>query len=107
LVKIVDKMKKYLATQVKMHCCVYKWYSCIFFEQILRDIYIGFLQIGHPVASYMIPNSGKIIASGDIQEINRLLQFILGCAVNSQRKDHFVKEILKMEETVQVSKIRT
>jgi hypothetical protein len=55
----------------------------------------------------MIPNSGKIIASGDIQEINRLLQFILGCAVNSQRKDHFVKEILKMEETVQVSKITT
>ena len=67
-------------------------------------VFLYFFQSEHRVASYMVPNSGKIIASGDIQEINRLLQLILGCAVNSDRKDNFIAGIRELEEKVQVNR---
>jgi len=38
---------------------------------------------------------------GDKQELGRMLQLVLGCAVNCDDKDEYIRCIMSMEEAVQ------
>lgn len=37
----------------------------------------------------------------DVEELGRLLQLILGCAVNCANKEEYIGKIMSMEESVQ------
>ncbi|CAL8083230.1 unnamed protein product [Orchesella dallaii] len=58
-------------------------------------------QVGHSLPSTLLPNIPRIMTTGDLNEISRLLQLLLGCAVNSPRKEDFVKRIQTMATSVQ------
>src|SRR5687768_1519286 len=60
-------------------------------------------QVGHTVPTALNPNIPRIIASGDIKEIQKLLQLLLICAVQcSPRREEFIRFIQTMETSVQV-----
>ena len=42
----------------------------------------------------------------DVSELGRLLQLILGCAVNCEEKQEYIQRIMGMEESVQHSVMR-
>lgn len=43
----------------------------------------------------------KIVENIDSKELARLMQLILGCAINCNRKQNYITNIMEMEETVQ------
>lgn len=48
-----------------------------------------------------IPNINEIAEKQDPKQLARLLQLILGCAVNCTKKHVYIEAILELEETVQ------
>ena len=48
-------------------------------------------------ALYLVPGE-----QSDEGELGRLLQLILGCAVNCEDKQEYIQRIMSMEESVQV-----
>ncbi|KAG8335976.1 Protein Hook 3 [Homalodisca vitripennis] len=48
------------------------------------------------------PDVGKIGEKCDTTELGRLLQLILGCAVNCSQKEKYIERIMSLEESVQV-----
>jgi hypothetical protein len=47
------------------------------------------------------PNLKLIVENGNLLEMGRLLQLILGCAVNCDNKQDYIQAIMGMEESVQ------
>lgn len=54
-----------------------------------------------PLAEFAKPDVMKIGDQGDATELGRLLQLILGCAVNCSHKQDYITRIMSMEESVQ------
>lgn len=50
---------------------------------------------------YVKPDAIKIGEQCDMKELRRLLQLILGCAVNCNQKQHYITRIMGLEEVVQ------
>ena len=75
---------------------------------LLKDIenqdgfLFNFQETGHPITFALTPNAGKIVSSGDVKEICRLLQLLLVCAVNSPRAGDFVANIQNLRQDQQV-----
>ncbi|XP_048394584.2 protein Hook homolog 1 isoform X1 [Stegostoma tigrinum] len=67
--------------------------------QIVLDYYHEVL--GQQFADSLRPNLNLIVEHVDIVEIGRLLQLILGCAVNCERKQEHIQNIMTLEESVQ------
>jgi len=66
------------------------------------------LQVGHELPSKLAPNIRGIMmtstSADNLKEISRLLQLLLGCAINSPGREEFVNKIrLNMEPSAQVS----
>ncbi|XP_060686404.1 protein Hook homolog 1 [Hemiscyllium ocellatum] len=67
--------------------------------QMVLDYYHEVL--GQQIADSLHPNLNLIVEHVDIVEISRLLQLILGCAVNCERKQEHIQNIMTLEESVQ------
>lgn len=57
--------------------------------------------LNQPLSGYIKPDANKIGEHCDNHELRRLLQLILGCAVNCNQKQQYITRIMGMEETVQ------
>lgn len=59
---------------------------------------------GQPLSpAFAKPDANLIGRDLDIKELGRLLQLILGCAVNSDRKEFFIENIMGLELDLQLS----
>ncbi|KAL2301974.1 hypothetical protein Nmel_011376 [Mimus melanotis] len=67
--------------------------------QGIMDYYHEFL--GQQIAEELIPDLTRISENSDPTELGRLLQLILGCAVNCERKQEHIQNIMTLEESVQ------
>ncbi|XP_071571680.1 protein Hook homolog 3 [Temnothorax nylanderi] len=57
--------------------------------------------LNQQLSGYAKPDASKIGEHCDNDELRRLLQLILGCAVNCDQKQQYITRIMDMEETVQ------
>ncbi|XP_070164558.1 protein Hook homolog 3 [Polyergus mexicanus] len=57
--------------------------------------------LNQQLSGYVKPDAIKIGEHCDSDELRRLLQLILGCAVNCDQKQQYITKIMGMEETVQ------
>ncbi|XP_038650271.1 protein Hook homolog 1 isoform X1 [Scyliorhinus canicula] len=57
--------------------------------------------LGQQIADSFHPDLNLIVEHVDIVELGRLLQLILGCAVNCEKKQEHIQNIMTLEESVQ------
>lgn len=71
-------------------------------KKILRAV-ISFYeeQIGMRVQETKKPNLKMVVENNNLLEMGRLLQLVLGCAVNCDNKQDYIQAIMGMEESVQ------
>lgn len=72
----------------------------------LRKVLEGILdfyneELGQETSHFRLPDVNKIGERGDPDELGRLLQLILGCAVNCDHKEEYINNIMSLEESVQ------
>lgn len=67
--------------------------------EAIIEYYSEFLS--QPLSGFIKPNSSKIGEHNDFDELKKLLQLVLGCAINCTQKQQYITSIMKMEETVQ------
>lgn len=58
-------------------------------------------QLNQSIRHFPLPDLNKIGEHGDAVEMGRMLQLLLGCAVNCENKQQYIEEIMNMEERVQ------
>uniref|UniRef100_A0A665TX64 Hook microtubule-tethering protein 2 n=1 Tax=Echeneis naucrates TaxID=173247 RepID=A0A665TX64_ECHNA len=63
----------------------------ILFEQVL----------GHQVSDEHLPDVNLIGEMGDVTELGKLVQLVLGCAVSCDKKQEQIQQIMTLEESVQ------
>ncbi|KAG2466543.1 HOOK3 protein, partial [Polypterus senegalus] len=57
--------------------------------------------LGQQINDFTLPDVNLIGEHSDASELGRMLQLILGCAVNCEQKQEYIKTIMMMEESVQ------
>lgn len=57
--------------------------------------------LNQQLSGYIKPDARKIGEHCDTNELHRLLQLVLGCAVNCDQKQQYITRIMDMEKTVQ------
>lgn len=57
--------------------------------------------LGQQISDFTLPDVNLIGEHGDAAELGRMLQLILGCAVNCEQKQEYIQTIMMMEESVQ------
>ncbi|XP_073696279.1 protein Hook homolog 3 [Garra rufa] len=72
----------------------------------LKKILKGILDYNHEVLGqqindFTLPDVNLIAEHSDAAELGRMLQLILGCAVNCEQKQEYIQTIMMMEESVQ------
>uniref|UniRef100_A0A8C9AXI9 Hook microtubule tethering protein 3 n=1 Tax=Prolemur simus TaxID=1328070 RepID=A0A8C9AXI9_PROSS len=72
----------------------------------LKKILKGILDYNHEVLGqqindFTLPDVNLIGEHSDAAELGRMLQLILGCAVNCEQKQEYIQAIMMMEESVQ------
>lgn len=67
--------------------------------QGIMDYYHEFL--GQQISEFLLPDLNRIAENCDPTELGRLLQLILGCAVNCGKKQEHIQVIMTLEESVQ------
>ncbi|XP_069482511.1 protein Hook homolog 3 isoform X2 [Ambystoma mexicanum] len=72
----------------------------------LKKILKGILDYNHEILGqqindYIHPDVNLIGEHSDAAELGRMLQLILGCAVNCEQKQEYIQTIMMMEESVQ------
>ncbi|XP_033007869.1 protein Hook homolog 1 [Lacerta agilis] len=67
--------------------------------QGITDYYHEFL--GQQISEDLLPDLSQISEHSDPVELGRLLQLILGCAVNCEKKQEHIQVIMTLEESVQ------
>ncbi|KAF2976652.1 hypothetical protein EK904_003266, partial [Melospiza melodia maxima] len=79
------------------------WFDASWLSRIKEDVgdnwRIKFL--GQQIAEELIPDLTRISENSDPTELGRLLQLILGCAVNCEKKQEHIQNIMTLEESVQ------
>ncbi|RMX39517.1 hypothetical protein pdam_00006147 [Pocillopora damicornis] len=53
------------------------------------------------ISGFPMPDVNAIVESQEISDLGRLLQLVLGCAVNCEDKQEYIQVIMSMEESVQ------
>ncbi|XP_074612019.1 protein Hook homolog 3-like [Acropora palmata] len=53
------------------------------------------------ITGFSMPDVNAIVENQNISELGRLLQLVLGCAVNCEDKQEYIQVIMSMEESVQ------
>ncbi|XP_074642700.1 protein Hook homolog 3-like isoform X2 [Tubulanus polymorphus] len=73
-------------------------------KKILKGILDYYAEVlGQQINDFHMPDINAIGEEGSRPELGRLLQLILGCAVNCNHKQEYIEKIMAMEETVQQS----
>ncbi|XP_048353326.1 protein Hook homolog 1 isoform X2 [Sphaerodactylus townsendi] len=67
--------------------------------QRIMDYYHEFL--GQQISDNLLPDLSRISEHSDPVQLGRLLQLILGCAVNCEKKQEHIQVIMTLEESVQ------
>uniref|UniRef100_A0A8C3ATR3 Hook microtubule tethering protein 3 n=1 Tax=Cyclopterus lumpus TaxID=8103 RepID=A0A8C3ATR3_CYCLU len=68
----------------------------------VRTLLFVFLFIlGQHIDDFTLPDVNLIGEHSDAAELGRMLQLILGCAVNCEQKQEYIQTIMMMEESVQ------
>ncbi|XP_025048929.1 protein Hook homolog 1 isoform X2 [Alligator sinensis] len=67
--------------------------------QGIMDYYHEFL--GQQISEELVPDLNQISEHSNLTELGRLLQLILGCAVNCEKKQEHIQNIMTLEESVQ------
>uniref|UniRef100_A0A673KZB3 Protein Hook homolog 3-like n=1 Tax=Sinocyclocheilus rhinocerous TaxID=307959 RepID=A0A673KZB3_9TELE len=100
----VDEM----TSGVAMAQVLQKMYVKHYYEWIsnLKKILKGILDYNHEVLGqqindFTLPDISLIAEHSDTAELGRMLQLILGCAVNCEQKQEYIQTIMMMEESVQ------
>uniref|UniRef100_A0A673WCP6 Hook microtubule tethering protein 2 n=1 Tax=Salmo trutta TaxID=8032 RepID=A0A673WCP6_SALTR len=57
--------------------------------------------LGHQVADEHLPDINLIGEFGDVTELGKLVQLVLGCAVSCEKKQEQIQQIMTLEESVQ------
>ncbi|XP_038840325.1 protein Hook homolog 2-like isoform X5 [Salvelinus namaycush] len=57
--------------------------------------------LGHQVADVHLPDINLIGEFGDVTELGKLVQLVLGCAVSCDKKQEQIQQIMTLEESVQ------
>uniref|UniRef100_A0A8C8I988 Uncharacterized protein n=1 Tax=Oncorhynchus tshawytscha TaxID=74940 RepID=A0A8C8I988_ONCTS len=57
--------------------------------------------LGHQVADLHLPDINLIGEFGDVTELGKLVQLVLGCAVSCEKKQEQIQQIMTLEESVQ------
>ncbi|XP_046699739.1 protein Hook homolog 2 isoform X1 [Silurus meridionalis] len=57
--------------------------------------------LGQQVADEHVPDVSLIGETGDVFELGRLVQLVLGCAVSCEKKQEHIQQIMTLEESVQ------
>uniref|UniRef100_A0A8C7RGI0 Hook microtubule tethering protein 2 n=1 Tax=Oncorhynchus mykiss TaxID=8022 RepID=A0A8C7RGI0_ONCMY len=57
--------------------------------------------LGHQVADVHLPDINLIGEFGDVTELGKLVQLVLGCAVSCEKKQEQIQQIMTLEESVQ------
>ncbi|KAF5906019.1 protein Hook 2-like isoform X2 [Clarias magur] len=57
--------------------------------------------LGQQVAEQHVPDVALIGEMGDVAELGRLVQLVLGCAVSCEKKQEHIQQIMTLEESVQ------
>ncbi|XP_075885203.1 protein Hook homolog 3 isoform X2 [Nelusetta ayraudi] len=57
--------------------------------------------LGQHINDFTLPDVNLIGEHGDAAELGRMLQLLLGCAVNCEQKQEYIQTIMMMEESVQ------
>lgn len=71
-------------------------------KRILQGILDFYSEVlGQHILDFRLPDVNAIGEHIDLGELGRLLQLILGCAINCDDKQEYIKRIMLMEETVQ------
>lgn len=65
----------------------------------VQDYYTEVLTMD--ISGFPMPDVNAIVENLDITELGRLLQLVLGCAVNCEDKQEYIQVIMSMEESVQ------
>ncbi|XP_007890129.1 protein Hook homolog 3 isoform X1 [Callorhinchus milii] len=71
-------------------------------KKILKGILDYYHEVlGQQIADFPLPDVNLIGEHSDAAELGRMLQLILGCAVNCEQKQEHIQTIMMMEESVQ------
>ena len=73
-------------------------------KKIIEGIFVYFmdvLNLTSTIAVDLRPDPLKIAEKYDVNELSRLLQLVLGCAVNCLEKQKYITEIMELEESLQ------
>lgn len=65
----------------------------------ILDYYVEVL--GQQISGFRMPDINALGEQNDASELSRLLQLVLGCAVNCDRKHEYIEAIMGLEEDVQ------
>ncbi|XP_060945553.1 protein Hook homolog 2 [Limanda limanda] len=57
--------------------------------------------LGHQVSDEHMPDVSLIGEMGDVTELGKLVQLVLGCAVSCEKKQEQIQQIMTLEESVQ------
>ncbi|XP_019657108.1 protein Hook homolog 2 isoform X3 [Ailuropoda melanoleuca] len=57
--------------------------------------------LGHPVLEQHLPDVSLIGEFSDPEELGKLLQLVLGCAISCEKKQEHIQRIMTLEESVQ------
>uniref|UniRef100_A0A5G2QYW3 Protein Hook homolog 3 n=1 Tax=Sus scrofa TaxID=9823 RepID=A0A5G2QYW3_PIG len=71
-----------------------------FFSYLLIHLLLGCI-LGQQINDFTLPDVNLIGEHSDAAELGRMLQLILGCAVNCEQKQEYIQAIMMMEESVQ------
>uniref|UniRef100_A0A8C3ATJ5 Protein Hook homolog 3 n=1 Tax=Cyclopterus lumpus TaxID=8103 RepID=A0A8C3ATJ5_CYCLU len=64
-------------------------------------LFVGVCILGQHIDDFTLPDVNLIGEHSDAAELGRMLQLILGCAVNCEQKQEYIQTIMMMEESVQ------
>uniref|UniRef100_A0A8C5R1Q0 Hook microtubule tethering protein 1 n=1 Tax=Leptobrachium leishanense TaxID=445787 RepID=A0A8C5R1Q0_9ANUR len=71
-------------------------------KKILQGIVDYYAEcLDQQISEYLLPDLNRIAEFSDPTEMGRLLQLILGCAINCEKKQEHIQVIMTLEESVQ------
>ncbi|MED6275594.1 Protein Hook 3, partial [Characodon lateralis] len=71
-------------------------------KKILKGVLDYYQEVlGQHINDFTLPDVNLIGEHSDAAELGRMLQLILGCAVNCEQKQEYIQTIMVMEESVQ------
>ncbi|XP_055840212.1 protein hook [Episyrphus balteatus] len=76
-------------------------------KKVIEGIYDYYTDVlNYTLSDYPRPDAQKIAEKSDMIELERLLQLILGCAVNCADKQDYITQIMELEESLQQNIMR-